>query len=208
MKVQFFLAQLFMKLPNKKKLVRINEKMDMAGDLNRANNFVNLARTPIIESVISFANKQHTSKHVTIYALINSLNMATKHNKVFTVCYVNDYLLSVLKLFKKHGFVYDYAVLPESYYNILSLCNLSPDFAKRLCVVYLRYSNEHGLSLRNIKLLSKPSRQLYVTWEELSRLAKKDSVAEVYILNTAQGVMTHNEAMKEQIGGNLIALIT
>jgi len=42
----------------------------------------------------------------------------------------------------------------------------------------------------------------------LSKLAKKDSVAEVYILNTAQGVMTHNEAMKEQIGGNLIALIT
>jgi len=39
-------------------------------------------------------------------------------------------------------------------------------------------------------------------------MVKADSVAETYILNTAKGMMTHNEAMKAQIGGNLIALVT
>ena len=89
--------------------------------------------------------------------------MAAKHNKVFAVCYTNDNLLSALQLFKRQGLVYDYFTVPESYYKVLSLCSLTPTFSTRLAVVYLRYSNEHGLSLRNIKLLSKPSRQLYVT---------------------------------------------
>jgi len=147
-------------------------------------------------------------KQVSIYSLMNSLNMAIKHNKVFTVCYVNDYLLSILQLFKKQGFVYDYLVLPESYYNVLSLCGLSPAFSNRLGVVYLRYSNEHGASFCNVKLLSKPSRQLYVSVEGLRKMIKADSVAEVYVLNTVKGVMVHSEAMKEKIGGNVIALIT
>jgi ribosomal protein S8 len=134
--------------------------------------------------------------------------MTVKHNRVFTVCYVNDYLLSVLQLFKKLGFVYDYYVLPETYYNVLSLCNLSPAFSNRLCVVYLRYSNEHGLSLRNVKLLSKPSRQLYVSLGGLRKMVKPSSVAEIYVLNTAKGVMTHSEALREHVGGNIIALVT
>ena len=134
--------------------------------------------------------------------------MTIKHNRVFTVCYINDYLLSVLQLLKKLGFIYDYYVLPETYYNVLSLCNLSPAFSNRLCVVYLRYSNEHGLSLRNVKLLSKPSRQLYVSLEGLRKMVKPSSVAEIYILNTAKGIMTHSEALREHIGGNVIALVT
>ena len=134
--------------------------------------------------------------------------MAVKHNQVFTVCYINDYLLSALQLFKKQGFIYDYLVLPESYYNVLSLCGLSPAFSSRLCVVYLRYSNEHGLSLRNVKLLSKPSRQLYVSLDGLKKLVKPNSVAEVYVLSTSKGMMTHSEAIKANIGGNVIALVT
>jgi len=88
------------------------------------------------------------------------------------------------------------------------LCGLSPAFSSRLCVVYLRYGSEHGLSLRHVKLLSKPSRQLYVSLEGLRRMVKLDSVAEVDVLNTVKGVMTHNAAMKEKIGGNVIALVT
>jgi len=134
--------------------------------------------------------------------------MAIKHRKVFTVCYVNDYLLSVLQLFKKKGFVYDYMVVPQSYYNTLSVCDLSPEFSNRICVVYLRYGQKHEASLRNVKLLSKQSRQLYVPWESLKKLVKPDSVAEIYVLNTTQGVMTHDAALQAQIGGNLIALVT
>jgi ribosomal protein S8 len=187
---------------------RINERAEMLNDDKRRSSLEQWLRTPIIEAVVAFANKKHTIKQVSVYSLINSLNMAVKHNQVFTVCYVNDYLLSVLQLFKKQGFVYDYLVLPESYYNVLSLCGLSPAFSNRLCVVYLRYGSEHGLSLRHVKLLSKPSRQLYVSLDGLRRMVKLDSVAEVYILNTVKGVMTHNEAMEEKIGGNVIALVT
>jgi len=134
--------------------------------------------------------------------------MAIKHRKVFTVCYINEYLLSALQLFKKKGFIYDYMVVPQSYFKLMSLCGLNPAFSSKVCVIYLRYSQEHGISLHNIKLLSKPSRQLYVTWKSLKKLAKPDSIAEIYILNTVNGVMSHDAAIQAQIGGNLIALIT
>lgn len=134
--------------------------------------------------------------------------MAVKHNRIFAVCYINDSLLSALQFLKQQGIIFDYFVLPESYYNVLSLCKLSPVFANKLCVIYLRYSNEHGTALRHIKLLSKPSQQQYVTYTQLCKLVKHNSIAETYILHTAQGIVTASTALKEKIGGKLIALIT
>lgn len=147
-------------------------------------------------------------KPVSLVTLANSLNLAVRHNKTFTVVYVNDYLVSLLQLFKKSGFIYDYFVLPEGYYKAFSVCELSPAYASRVCLIYLRYNQEHNPSLHSVKLLSKPSRQLFVTWDSLRKLVRPNQITEVYVLNTVKGLMTHPEALQAQIGGNLIVKVT
>lgn len=66
----------------------------------------------------------------------------------------------------------------------------------------LKYSEGEPI-IHNIKLLSKPSRRVYVSYKELWK-SKHDGVI---IVSTPKGVMSSQEARKAKVGGELIAEI-
>jgi len=59
-----------------------------------------------------------------------------------------------------------------------------------------------GLKVSHIKRLSKPGGQWYVPWKNI-----KDPDEGVGIISTSQGVMTHKEARKRKLGGELVGEI-
>ena len=54
--------------------------------------------------------------------------------------------------------------------------------------------------IEHIKRLSKSGRRWYVSWEEI-----QDPFMGIGIISTSQGVMTHEEARKRKLGGELVA---
>lgn len=57
--------------------------------------------------------------------------------------------------------------------------------------------------LMNLKLISKPGLRIYASVDELKKLKGP----KVYILSTPKGIMNSRQAMKEKVGGELIAEI-
>lgn len=57
--------------------------------------------------------------------------------------------------------------------------------------------------LMNLKLISKPGLRIYASVDELKKLKGP----KVYILSTPKGIMNSRQAMKEKVGGEVIAEI-
>ncbi len=70
--------------------------------------------------------------------------------------------------------------------------------------VYLRYNQYGKLVLHDIRLLSTKSRRLYIHYNLLKHL--KTSVC-IFILSTTKGYLTHQEALSQKLGGELICYI-
>lgn len=69
-------------------------------------------------------------------------------------------------------------------------------------VVKLAYAKKEPI-LISLELVSKPGLRIYETVEELE--SKKGP--EIYILSTSKGVLSSNEAVKKNIGGEVIAKV-
>ena len=70
--------------------------------------------------------------------------------------------------------------------------------------IVLKYKDNGQPAISSLKRISKPSRRVYVSKDELPRVLNNMGIA---ILSTPQGVMTNKEAGKKQIGGEVICEI-
>ena len=71
---------------------------------------------------------------------------------------------------------------------------------KKFLDVELAYQGEKP-AIQEVKLLSKPSRRLYVSAKNLPRLRHSGAL----ILSTSRGVMNSHDAKKLKVGGQMIA---
>jgi len=70
--------------------------------------------------------------------------------------------------------------------------------------IVLKY-DENGKSVfTSVKRVSKPSRRVYVSKDELPRVLNNMGIA---IISTSHGLMTNKEAGKKQVGGEVICEI-
>lgn len=70
----------------------------------------------------------------------------------------------------------------------------------KLIEIKLLY-NEKKPSISEVKLISKPSRRIYVSYKDI----RPASYGGVSIISTSRGVMSGKEAKKVKLGGELIA---
>lgn len=66
--------------------------------------------------------------------------------------------------------------------------------------ISLLYRDAEG-ALRDVKLVSRPSRRLYTSYRSLRHAGRGG----IFVLSTPKGVMTDREARKEKVGGQVIA---
>ena len=65
-------------------------------------------------------------------------------------------------------------------------------------------SNEPSSGIRRFVNLSKPSRQLYISVQKLRTLP---AGFDIYVLSTSQGLLSHHEALQQNLGGKLLCKI-
>ncbi len=115
--------------------------------------------------------------------LIRLKNMARAKKKE-VVLPGNKLILSVAKALEKAGYVEDVKGKDKT-------VSLS-----------LRYAYKEPV-LTNVRLISKPGLRIY---KSVGQLEEKRG-ASILIISTPKGILTHKEAIKERIGGEVIAEI-
>ncbi len=90
-------------------------------------------------------------------------------------------------------------MLEEGFIN-----NFTLDSKKRNITIMLKYAKNGEPVIRNLKRISKCSRRVYVSHNEIPKVLSGMGVA---ILTTSKGVLSDREARRLKIGGEVIAYV-
>jgi len=96
---------------------------------------------------------------------------------------------NILNVLKQEGFISDYKVIKEE--------------NKELLNIDLKYIQNRNMIV-GIKRVSKPSRRIYFSKDELKKFQGK---AGIVIVSTSKGVMTNRDATIQGVGGELICSV-
>ena len=118
---------------------------------------------------------------------IRNANMAEKKNVQMPHSKMKS---EIARLLKSEGFIQDYTMENEDGKSVLKL--------------FLKYTVEREPIIQGLRRISKPSCRKYVASTEVPRVLGGIGVA---ILSTSTGVMTDNEARKQNIGGEVLCYV-
>jgi ribosomal protein S8 len=163
----------------------------------------------ILKRVLVFIDKKYQKKVINLSGLVSHIQWAIKSSLNPVIYYSTEYFILLLKILKKYGFIFNYYFIPEIFYKNFLKYNYKTDFYPRLLFIFLKNSKLNVKALTKLKLISKPHRQIYLTYTQLNKLIlfKNGTNINIYLLNTTKGLMPHTVALKYKIGGNLLCLV-
>jgi len=98
--------------------------------------------------------------------------------------------LVIAKILKEEGFISEYEVLRSG--------------PQRVIKIHLKYTDNKEPVIHGLKRVSKPGLRVYVGAKEIPRLYGGLGVA---ILSTPKGVMTGEQARRQNVGGEFICYV-
>ena len=119
---------------------------------------------------------------------IRNANMA-RFNKVDIP--LSKVKLEIAKILKQEGYIKNFKVLNQ-------------EGNKGVLRVYLKYDAQNRGIITGIKRVSKPSRRVYVKSKKIPRVLNGYGIN---IISTPKGIMTDREAIKLNVGGELICSV-
>ncbi len=99
--------------------------------------------------------------------------------------------MEIVKILKDEGFIKNYKLVEDNKQNVIR--------------VYLKYTEDNKPAIEKLERISKPSRRVYVGVEELKPIKNNLGIT---ILSTPKGVISNKTAKKENVGGELLCLIS
>jgi small subunit ribosomal protein S8 len=99
--------------------------------------------------------------------------------------------MDIVKILKDEGFIKNYKLVEDNKQNVIR--------------VYLKYTEDNKPAIDKLERISKPSRRVYVGVEELKPIKNNLGIT---ILSTPKGVISNKTAKKENVGGELLCLIS
>lgn len=120
--------------------------------------------------------------------VLNSINInKARKNLIFKINFSKRNLI-FLRLLKNLNFIHKFLVIKKN---------------NKLCIyIYLYYFKNAWIG-KNFKLISTPSKSFFISFKALRLLTKRTGNS-IFIISTNLGLVTHNTAVKEKIGGLLI----
>jgi small subunit ribosomal protein S8 len=97
---------------------------------------------------------------------------------------------SIARILKEEGYIKNFKFVRDDKQGILR--------------IQLRYGEQRESGIAAIKRISKPSRRVYVGYDDMPRIMNGLGIA---IVSTSQGLMTDRDARKQRIGGELLCSI-
>jgi len=131
-----------------------------------------------------------TTNYPVADALIRLKNASAVY-KQKTLVRKSKFILEILRVLKENNFIKDYKELADRPYEVLVYLNYKP-------------GNPPVPKIEHVKFFSKPGRRWYV---RVSDLKPVRSGYGIQIITTPKGVMTTQEAKKQNVGGELICEI-
>lgn len=118
----------------------------------------------------------------TIVRIKNAL--MRKHQKVIVI---NSRLIrNVLTILKNEGFILDYSINPQNIFQIN---------------VLLKYAEDKPI-IKNIVKISKSGSRVYSSVTDLKNFVK--TPFDICIISTSRGLLTHNDALVLNLGGEVL----
>ena len=98
--------------------------------------------------------------------------------------------VSLAKILKEEGFIEDYKVVNDNVQGTIELT--------------LKYGQNKERVITGLKRISKPGLRVYAKASEVPKVLNGLGIA---VISTSRGVMTDNEARKENLGGEVLCYI-
>ncbi len=98
--------------------------------------------------------------------------------------------LSIARTLKEEGFINDYEVLRGKPHRVIK--------------IYLKYDENNQSLLSGLERVSKPGLRIYVQRKEIPRVFGGLGIA---IMSTPKGVMTGQQAWRQEVGGELLCYV-
>ena len=115
--------------------------------------------------------------------------VSARHNKVDIPA--SKIKIEIVKILKEEGFIKNFKVIEDNKQGVLR--------------VYLKYTEDNLPVIECLERISKPSRRVYVSVDQIETVNNNLGIT---ILSTPKGVITNKTAKKENVGGELICLIS
>lgn len=98
--------------------------------------------------------------------------------------------MHICEVLKKEGFISNYSVAEEGAFKTLT--------------VELKYNDDNQSAIEGLKRISSPGQRIYAKKDEIPRVRYGLGIS---IVTTSHGVMTDREAIKNNVGGEIICAI-
>ncbi|WRB59916.1 30S ribosomal protein S8 [Helicobacter pylori] len=121
---------------------------------------------------------------------LTRLRNASMRRLEFTQLYYAKIVVSILEIFKEKGFIKDF--------------NVKDKDKKQLVYVQLAYDEKGHSKISEVKRLSKPGRRVYKQKNELKHFKNGYGVI---VVSTSKGVITNEEAYRQNVGGEVLCSI-
>jgi len=185
------------------------------------------------QSLRSGPQKDKTGPFNKLYNIISTINnhieknknnpLLLKENNKIAIEY-NKENYALIKKLAQEGLITNFIIIKKSIKDF----NLKGSVQKKIEFNIKTLINSSIDSDKDIKLkwhisqISKPGRKIYITWKELLnythiferntnknkyKFGSKYTKLKIYLLRTSKGILTENEAIKLQIGGELLSKI-
>ena len=116
-------------------------------------------------------------------------NAGAARNEVFTAPY-SGIKAEIARILQAEGYIWSYEIVGEG--------------KDKAIKVKSKFTNEGKSIVTEVKRVSKPGRRVYVPSAEIPTVMNGLGIS---IVSTSRGMMTGAQARKQQIGGELIALV-
>jgi|DEB19_MinimDraft_2_1074335.scaffolds.fasta_scaffold03687_2 small subunit ribosomal protein S8 len=122
----------------------------------------------------------------TIANFLVKLKNSSLVNKETLNIRLENVILKIVKILYKEGFIQSFTV----------------NFETKNILIYLRYSFNKSV-FNNVKIISLPSKLLYVKYKELTTISSKNNFI---LVSTTEGFKTFLECKKSHLGGKILFL--
>lgn len=89
-------------------------------------------------------------------------------------------------------------------YGYIKTFRVAQDGKQGLMRVYLNYNNQGQSTIKNIQRVSRPRKRIYVKKDKIPKVRSGYGVA---ILSTNKGILSHEEAIDQNVGGELLVQV-
>ncbi|MDZ7374952.1 MAG: 30S ribosomal protein S8 [candidate division KSB1 bacterium] len=96
----------------------------------------------------------------------------------------------IARVLQEEGYIRKYTVIEDGKQGILRL--------------YLKYDEREVPAITGLRRVSKPGRKIYVGVDNMPRVMNNLGIA---ILSTSKGILTHKQALRDHVGGEVICYV-